>query len=511
MSNQKVIAIDALEKYNQLRPQVKPVETTWQDLKDNRDGGSLLPGQWYRITDFVTTVGEDIDQQTGEQMTRSAGHAFDILVMAVDSGTLNETAYAIRHDGDEYFANTKMEAWQLKYCLDNDRNRFGWADTVSGKGVIYEMRDEWDNCLPYDFKNIQFKRYMITGTLGILDGYTVDNPNNGPILRGMFYAFNDRDDSYRLAHLAQYMHRYDGYFSEQYIYADAPSATWGGTYTMAADGTRMFCCLSDSYDSYAIISEVDMSKACWCHTFGAHPQLTTTETVDASLTGQCYENHIAGYFFGGHALTLSDNVWCWNNIAKAARHNEITGSFTHNTFSAYMFYADFSGVTNSNAVSGYVEMVDISGRMEGNSISGNMNKVNISGSIEGDSISGDMTEVNISGRMNYSCISGEMESVNVSGTISHTASGNMSYVTVAGYLYESMIVDMISSSNIPGNVVRCTVTTDAGATHDIYNLTILGEIDDKTITVSDISLTPTFAAVDSHGALQVWNPADNIQ
>jgi hypothetical protein len=140
-----------------------------------------------------------------------------------------------------------------------------------------------------------------------------------------------------------------------------------------------------------------------------------------------------------------------------------------------------------------------------------MNKVNISGSMEGDSISGDMTEVNISGRMNYSCISGEMESVNVSGTISYTASGNMSYVTVAGYLYESMIVDMISSSNIPGNVVRCTVTTDAGATHDIYNLTILGEIDDKTITVSDSSLTPTFAAVDSHGALQVWNPADNIQ
>jgi hypothetical protein len=104
-----------------------------------------------------------------------------------------------------------------------------------------------------------------------------------------------------------------------------------------------------------------------------------------------------------------------------------------------------------------------------------------------------------------------MTSVNVSGDISYTASGNMSYVTVAGYLYESMIVDMISSSNIPGNVVRCTVTTDAGATHDIYNLTILGEIDDKTITVSDSSLTPTFAAVDSHGALQVWNPADNIQ
>jgi hypothetical protein len=54
------------------------------------------------------------------------------------------------------------------------------------------------------------------------------------------------------------------------------------------------------------------------------------------------------------------------------------------------------------------------------------------------------------------------------------------------------------------------VTTDAGATHDIYNLTILGDIENMTITVSDSSLTPTFAAVDSHGTLQVWNPADLI-
>lgn len=499
MSNQKVIAIDALEKYNQLRPQVKPVETTWQNLKDNRDGGSLLPCQWYRITDFVTTVGEDIEEQTGEQMTRSAGHAFDILVMAVDTGTLNETAYAIQHDGDEYFADTKMEAWQLKYCLDNDSNRFAWADTVSGKGVIYEMRDEWNNCLPYDFKNIQFKRYMITGTLGILDGYTVDDASYGPILRGMYYAFDGRDDSYRLAHLAQYMHRYDGYFSEQYIYADAPSATWGGTYTMAADGTRMFSCLSDSYNSYAIISEVDMSKACWCYTFGARTQLTTTETVDVSLHGLCYENHIAGYVFHGHALTLSDNVWCWNDIAKAAWHNEITGFFTHNTFSDDVSEFDSSGGLKFNAFSSYVKWVNISGSMNGNSISGYMQKVNISGDLYN------------------SCISGKMVSVNISGAIGDTASGsgtipgNMSHVTVAGLLQNSMIADRISLSDIPGYVVSCTVTTDGGPTNDINNLTILGNINGKTITISNVSLTPTFVAVDSHGTLQVWNPADNIQ
>jgi hypothetical protein len=302
----------------------------------------------------------------------------------------------------------------------------------------------------------------------------------------MYNAFNGRDDSYRLAHLAQYMHRYDGYFSEQYIYADAPSATWGGTYTMAADGTRMFCCLSDSYDSYAIISEVDMSKACWCHTFGVRLRLTTTETVDASLTGHCYENHIA------HALALSDNVWCWNDVAKAAWHNEITGFFTHNTFSGDVSDFDSSGGLKFNAFSDYVKMVNISGSMNGNSISGYMQKVNISG------------------EMYNSCISGKMVSVSVSGNISDTASGNMTFVTVSGLLQNSMIADRISFTDILGNVIYCTVTTDAGVPHDINDLTILGDILGKTITVSNSSLTPTFVAIDSHGTLRIWNPADLI-
>ena len=45
----------------------------------------------------------------------------------------------------------------MKYCLDNDIYRFAWSDIEYGKGVIYYMKDEWNNECPYDFKNIQFK------------------------------------------------------------------------------------------------------------------------------------------------------------------------------------------------------------------------------------------------------------------------------------------------------------------------------------------------------------------
>lgn len=57
----------------------------------------------------------------------------------------------------DYFDGVKLEAWELKYCLDNDKSRFGWAAQKSeeGKGVVYYMKDEHNNECEFDFKNIQ--------------------------------------------------------------------------------------------------------------------------------------------------------------------------------------------------------------------------------------------------------------------------------------------------------------------------------------------------------------------
>ena len=130
-----------------------PSIISWQALKTMRDDGQLIPGQQYRITDYTTT--------TTQLDTQSAGHQFDIIVVADDVNKLNENARAIQHEGDTYFANSKLEAWKLNYCLDNDTTRFAWADSVNGKGVIYRMIDEFNNDVPYDFKNIQFKKAYV--------------------------------------------------------------------------------------------------------------------------------------------------------------------------------------------------------------------------------------------------------------------------------------------------------------------------------------------------------------
>ena len=143
---------------------------TWSELKALRDAGSLIPGMQYRITDYQCT--------TVLSGTKSAGHQFDIIVVADDESTLNETARAIKHpvtEGEtDYFANNNLSAWQIWYCLDNNTTRFAWADSTNGKGVIYRMIDEFNNDVPYDFKNIQFYRQWDSNT-SLWSAATFDN------------------------------------------------------------------------------------------------------------------------------------------------------------------------------------------------------------------------------------------------------------------------------------------------------------------------------------------------
>lgn len=95
-----------------------------------------------------------------------------------------------------------MNAWELKYCLDNDKELFAWADT-NGKGVIYYMKDEFGNEAPYDFKNVMYARRFISGVsntvlngmrnkyIGEQDYYGITTTSNTKY----YYTFDDNNGS----------------------------------------------------------------------------------------------------------------------------------------------------------------------------------------------------------------------------------------------------------------------------------------------------------------------------
>lgn len=237
-------------------PKQSLIQTTYSELKSLRDNSQLIPGCWYRIIDYITTVNEAVITNA-----RSAGHPFDIVVMALTADTLSEDALAVQHDGDTYFQNSRLGAWGLKYTLDNvnwskqagtyvydedneyiffvlgditlqghkykllqgfgmyveDWSNYALMDSIEeggsiycyrgvpeefdpeyidevgtassvetisegGNGTITWMKDEFGNECPYDFKTIQFKRYMTTDSAserkGFNDKYMLADSND---------------------------------------------------------------------------------------------------------------------------------------------------------------------------------------------------------------------------------------------------------------------------------------------------------------------------------------------
>ena len=184
----KFITLDALKVFlREIKRHIalavrQQVDVTYAELVILRDNAKLIAGCLYRITDYVTQV------YSASGFERSAEHPFDIIVRALSDNTLAEEAYVAPHKGDEYFANANLNAWKVWYCLDNDVTKYTWADVTNGKGVIYRMIDEWQNDMPYDFKNVQYKRFMVS-----------DHSNNGELatLEGRYLAWGLETDAPR--------------------------------------------------------------------------------------------------------------------------------------------------------------------------------------------------------------------------------------------------------------------------------------------------------------------------
>ena len=299
-------------------------KVTYSQLKDLRDKEKLIPGYYYRITDYQCT--------TIQGNTKSAGHPFDIIVRADSVSTLNEEAYAILHEGDTYFASCNLSAWKIWYCLDNDTTRFAWADSTNGKGVIYRMIDEWNNDVPYDFKNI-----MYNGSWGYW-AYT-------------FNWINDNsDNTCEDLSVSQYAHTNDesGY-SHTYCniikqYGGGDSGNYGYPYQLNA------CVFlhKESYDGgwfYGCYSNT-IGDGCYNNTFGDGCSNNTfgndccSNTFGDDCKSNIFGESCNGNTFGG---SCSSNIFgdscsntfgdgCSNNTFGNNCSNTFGNSCTNNTF-----------------------------------------------------------------------------------------------------------------------------------------------------------------------------------
>ena len=332
--------------------QASIISVTYNEIVGLRRDSKLIPGQQYRITDYVTT--------TVQENTQSAGHQFDIIVTADDVNVLNENARAIQHTTNEndYFSNSDLSAWELKYCLDNDTDKFKWA-TESGKGVIYYMKDEWNNECPYDFKNIQFARWELSNPVGYRNDYDFDNWEENWVeestpcdslktgfngLNGsnkeFYYGYNEFDDFYK------YRVVYEISESPTYCY------TFGNSTDYSVNGSNYGNVIKEYKNGNTIPIRLNnivfLSSSCYSNTFG-------NSCYSNTFGNSCYSNTFGddcdSNTFGNYCRSNTFGNYCYSNtFGNYCRSNTFGNYCYSNTFGDSCDFNTFGNFYYSNTL-----------------------------------------------------------------------------------------------------------------------------------------------------------------
>lgn len=529
----------------------KLTNTTYKELKTLRDTGKLIPGNYYRITDYVTV--------TTQENTQSAGHPFDIIVLATDTNVLSEDAYATQHEGDTYFANSNLAAWKLKYCLDNDSTRFAWmpeiiteesitiqgdvfardhsndveedgqmyyawrssavpiaiyttsetpaagdafyANMLSGSGslsqipdvtvtaynlpeedssgstgVIYYMKDEWDNECPYDFKNIQFLRD--TEWFGGYEDWCSVMFDSVPEQDMYFYTFS-------------YVGRDNTIIDENnYVVMDSsiPVEIPGEGESVPCTGNKILPATTyaiglDSFirrvlnnnifiESFQSVEESGITFSAH-NTFGAN---SVYNTLGGASSGNNFGEYCSSNVFGFECNANIFGNLCSQNCIIYCGSNVFGYDFSNNTFNS-CGYSRFGWRFSDN------EFSNCSGSTFGNDCYGN-------------TFGGQCKDSIFGNNFRYNNIKGDCKSSIFGNDVSGCKIGNLVNSTIEN----GVQFVRINEDNTTEDIQNCKVLSGTRGT---------AYYDTKTITFLTERSYPQFAGLDSNENIVIWNPADS--
>ena len=352
----------------------KMIEISHADLVTLKDSSQLIPGQQYRIIDYVTT--------TSETNARSAGHQFDIIVTADSKNKLNENARAIQHAGDTYFANSKLEAWELKYPLvekyvihaneyasgrlwdkdtyvyNNNKMKYQYNGTFEYNGETYYM---WKDVNYDSFSILTKERDYTTNNLQYHNGDFSLTPKIVTYLRNdKEYTYHDANLTYIVAATSDsiyvdhfYIEVYPGniyYMKDEfgnecpYDFKNIQFKRYKITFSTSFTNLVGKYATSDAYNV-----TVNTSTTYWCYTF------STTSLEDASLDGysNAVYNNIIPKYKNGSSIKLNDIVFvgtsnCGNRFGVNCYNNTFGDNCLYNTFGNNCLYNTFGNNCANN-------------------------------------------------------------------------------------------------------------------------------------------------------------------
>lgn len=315
-----------------------------------------------------------------------------------------------------------MNAWELKYCLDNDKDLFDWAET-GGKGVIYYMKDEFGNEAPYDFKNVMFRRYQVStvsySSLNSLrnlylyqDGcYGLSRNNNNKY----WYTFASADGITDGSLFGECTYN----TIEPYIYLSPKGKNIKGLNNIVLQNANRNELGYNCFD-VTILTSVSDNKLYYCHDicgqafsgneistncygltfdrssnghYGDGTKNSYGRSADAAKTGSgCmninFGDSCIGMELGNSCNSISFGQWCYNNNIGSGSNNITMGNYcsytnigkmcTYITFTNYYRYIDIEDnvsrvdfTTVGGSTTYYVQYVTVCKGVTGKSIAPN--------------------------------------------------------------------------------------------------------------------------------------------
>ena len=410
------------------------IDITYAELVSLVQSGTLKTGAWYRITDYVTKINgtydlSDIAQQEAYlHYAKSAEHTFDLIVRAVTNNALDEHAVAIQHEGDDYFADSNLLAWDIKYTIENDSSTYAWADETNGKGVIYFMRDEFNNECGYDFKNVQFLAYALA---------TAD-PDAVDMLEDLNYDASNQPNRYGSAY---YVFQALQHYMEAGDYLTPFPPTWNKDFVVGANilGTIQFPEADATY--------LSTFNAGWYYTFDlcyndSHFDLSLNSNT--FIIGRCYNNYI-GKVKDALAIQLDADIQPWGLNANIFEISDLSEGDSELCIQNYLKEGSYFNLFGRSAYNNIIS--DSIGSILGNACYSNT--INSSTGIAvGANCAHNTFEVCADSVLGYDC----NDNIFASGCEQNTLSSNCNNNVFEGGCWENYL-DVYSTGNYFGH--RC--------------------------------------------------------
>ena len=287
---------------------------------------------------------------------------FDIVLLATDKNRFAPEAW-VAHTartqpaGAVITSTTPLHQWRLLYDIDNNSSLYAWA-TSTGKGVIYRLIDHWNNDVPYDFYNVKFRRYKITGTttsatafigqylsaMASRDNFTIDSGDFVDLLT-FNWANPVQNNTFETAPFSTgRLDLLNSVFMEECRFnrfgTSFQRCTAGGQFTNNVFGANCY----DNIFAESCIRNVFRSY-CRLNWFGGH---SYSNTLEDNCFGNLFAMQCSGNMFGSGCSSNTFSGHCYANIFANFCYTNTFGAANTNTFGNYCHTNTFHANTVRN-------------------------------------------------------------------------------------------------------------------------------------------------------------------